>query len=159
MLDIKKEDKENILNTYKRFDLVIKEGKGATFTDYDGKKYIDFSSGIGTNSFGACDKEWVDAVTKQINLVQHTSNLYYTEPQVKLAKLLCEKTNMKKVFFGNSGAEANECAIKAARKYSFDKYGKGRSEIITLINSSMEELLQLYQQQDKMFSIIIFSHL
>ncbi len=135
MLDIKKEDKENILNTYKRFDLVIKEGKGATFTDINGKKYIDFSSGIGTNSFGACDPEWVKAVCDQANTVQHTSNLYYTEPQVKLAKLLCEKTNMKKVFFGNSGAEANECAIKAARKYSFDKYGKGRSEIITLVNS------------------------
>ncbi len=135
MLDIKKEDKENILNTYKRFDLVIKEGKGATFTDENGKKYIDFSSGIGTNSFGACDPEWIKAVEEQIHLVQHTSNLYYTEPQVKLAKLLCEKTNMKKVFFGNSGAEANECAIKAARKYSFDKYGKGRSEIITLVNS------------------------
>ena len=135
MLEIKKEDKENILNTYKRYDLVIKEGKGATFTDYDGKKYIDFSSGIGTNSFGACDKDWVDAITKQANLIQHTSNLYYSEPQVKVAKLLCEKTNMKKVFFGNSGAEANECAIKAARKYSFDKYGTGRSEIITLINS------------------------
>ncbi len=135
MLDIKKEDKENILNTYKRFDLVIKEGKGATFTDYDGKTYIDFSSGIGTNSFGACDPLWVKAVTEQANKVQHTSNLYYTEPQVKLAKLLCEKTNMKKVFFGNSGAEANECAIKAARKYSFDKYGENRFEIITLINS------------------------
>ncbi len=135
MLDIKKEDKENILNTYKRFDLVIKEGKGSTFTDYDGKTYIDFSSGIGTNSFGACDPLWVKAVTEQANKVQHTSNLYYTEPQVKLAKLLCEKTNMKKVFFANSGAEANECAIKTARKYSFDKYGRGRSEIITLINS------------------------
>ncbi len=135
MLDIKKEDKENILNTYKRFDLVIKEGKGSTFTDYDGKTYIDFSSGIGTNSFGACDPLWVKAVTEQANKVQHTSNLYYTEPQAKLAKLLCEKTNMKKVFFANSGAEANECAIKTARKYSFDKYGRGRSEIITLINS------------------------
>ena len=135
MLDIKKEDKENILNTYKRFDLVIKEGKGSTFTDYNGKTYIDFSSGIGTNSFGACDPLWVKAVTEQANKVQHTSNLYYTEPQVKLAKLLCEKTNMKKVFFANSGAEANECAIKTARKYSFDKYGRGRSEIITLINS------------------------
>lgn len=135
MLDIKKLDKENILNTYKRFDLVIKEGKGSTFTDYDGKTYIDFSSGIGTNSFGACDSLWVKAVTEQANTVQHTSNLYYNEPQVKVAKLLCEKTNMKKVFFANSGAEANECAIKAARKYSFDKYGKGRAEIITLINS------------------------
>ncbi len=135
MLDIKKEDKENILNTYKRFDLVIKEGKGATFFDESGKKYIDFSSGIGTNSFGACDDEWTSAIEKQIHLVQHTSNLFYTEPQVRLAILLCEKTGMKKVFFANSGAEANECAIKAARKYSYDKYGSDRYEIITLVNS------------------------
>ena len=135
MSEIEALDNKYILNTYKRFDVVIKEGHGATFIDENNKKYIDFSSGIGTNSFGACDKEWVNAVTKQINLVQHTSNLYYTSPQVKVAKLLCEKTNMKKVFFANSGAEANECAIKTARKYSFDKYGKGRSEIITLVNS------------------------
>ncbi len=134
-MDIFSNDKDYILNTYKRFNVAIKSGKGATFTDYDGKEYIDFSSGIGTNSFGACDKDWVDAVCMQANTIQHTSNLYYTMPQVKLAKLLCEKTNMKKVFYGNSGAEANECAIKAARKYSFDKYGKDRYEIITLQNS------------------------
>ena len=134
-MNIINEDKENILNTYKRFSVVIKEGHGSTFVDYDGKEYIDFSSGIGTNSFGACDKEWVDAVCNQAKTVQHTSNLYYTEPQVKLAKLLCEKTGMKKVFFANSGAESNECAIKTARKYSFDKYGMGRSKIITLKNS------------------------
>lgn len=129
------EDNLNILNTYKRFNVVLKEGKGATLKDYEGKEYIDFSSGIGTNSFGACDKEWVDAVVKQASTLQHSSNLYYTEPQVLVAKLLCEKTGMKKVFFGNSGAEANECAIKTARKYSYDKYGSGRSEIITLVNS------------------------
>lgn len=129
------EDSENILNTYKRFPVVLKEGKGATLKDYKGKEYIDFSSGIGTNSFGACDKEWVDAVVHQANTLQHSSNLYYTAPQVMVAKMLCRKTNMKKVFFGNSGAEANECAIKAARKYSYDKYGLGRSEIITLKNS------------------------
>ncbi len=129
------DDSENILNTYKRFPVVLKEGKGATLKDYTGKEYIDFSSGIGTNSFGACDKEWVDAVVHQANTLQHSSNLYYTAPQVMVAKMLCEKTNMKKVFFGNSGAEANECAIKAARKYSYDKYGLGRSEIITLQNS------------------------
>lgn len=134
-MDIFSNDKDYILNTYKRFNVVIKSGKGATFTDYDGKEYIDFSSGIGTNSFGACDKDWVDAVCMQAKTIQHTSNLYYTMPQVELAKLLCEKTNMKKVFYGNSGAEANECAIKAARKYSFDKYGKDRYEIITLQNS------------------------
>lgn len=129
------DDKENILNTYNRFNIVIKEGKGSIFTDENGKKYIDFSSGIGTNVFGACDDLWKEAVINQVNTVQHTSNLYYSEPQTKVAKLLCEKTNMKKVFFANSGAEANECAIKTARKYSFDKYGMGRSEIITLQNS------------------------
>lgn len=135
MFDIIKDDNENILNTYKRFNVALKSGKGATFTDFNGKEYIDFSSGIGTNSFGACDDEWVKAVCNQAQTLQHTSNLYYTEPQVKVAKLLCEKTGMKKVFFGNSGAEANECAIKAARKYSFDKYGENRFEIITLKNS------------------------
>ena len=135
MNTIIKNDNDFILNTYKRFNVVIKEGKGAKFYDYDGKEYIDFSSGIGTNSFGVCDEEWVKAVCMQANTLQHTSNLYYNEPQVKVAKLLCERTGMKKVFFANSGAEANECAIKAARKYSFDKYGLDRYEIITLQNS------------------------
>jgi acetylornithine/N-succinyldiaminopimelate aminotransferase len=134
-IEIVKNDKENIINTYNRFNVVIKEGHNATLVDFNGKEYIDFSSGIGTNSFGAQDKEWIDAVCEQANKIQHTSNLYYSEPQTKLAKLLCEKTGMKKVFFGNSGAEANECAIKTARKYSYDKYGEGRYEIITLINS------------------------
>ena len=134
-MDIIKEDKENILNTYKRFEVVLKEGHGSILVDENGKEYIDFSSGIGTNIYGVCDKEWVDAVCEQAHKLQHTSNLYYSEPQVKLAKLLCEKTGMKKVFFSNSGAESNECAIKTARKYSFDKYGEGRNEIITLINS------------------------
>jgi len=134
-LDIIKEDKENILNTYKRFEVVLKEGHGSVLVDENKKEYIDFSSGIGTNIYGVCDKEWVDAVCNQAHLLQHTSNLYYSEPQVKLAKLLCEKTGMKKVFFSNSGAESNECAIKTARKYSFDKYGEGRNEIITLVNS------------------------
>lgn len=129
------QDNEFILNTYKRFNVVLEKGHGATLYDVEGKKYIDFSSGIGTNSFGACDKAWVDAVCEQASTLQHTSNLYYSLPQVKLAKLLCEKTQMKKVFFSNSGAESNECAIKAARKYSFDKYGQGRNEIITLVNS------------------------
>ena len=129
------DDKENILNTYNRFNIVIKEGKGSIFIDENGKEYIDFSSGIGTNVFGACDDLWKEAVINQVNTVQHTSNLYYSEPQTKVAKLLCKKTNMKKVFFANSGAEANECAIKTARKYSFDKYGMGRTEIITLVNS------------------------
>lgn len=129
------DDKENIINTYNRFPVVLTGGKGATLYGDDGKTYIDFSSGIGTNIFGICDNEWINAVTSQANKIQHTSNLYYSEPQVKLAKLLMEKTHMSKVFFGNSGAEANEGAIKAARKYSFDKYGEGRKEIITLVNS------------------------
>ena len=135
MSDIILNDKEYIANTYKRFNVVIKKGYNSTFVDENNKEYIDFSSGIGTNIFGACDKEWVDAVCNQAKTLQHTSNLYYTEPQVKLAKLLCEKTGMKKVFFANSGAESNECAIKTARKYSFDKYGNDRYEIITLVNS------------------------
>ena len=134
-IEIIKDDQENIINTYNRFNVCLKEGHNATLVDFNGKEYIDFSSGIGTNSFGTQDKEWVDAVCEQANKIQHASNLYYTEPQTKLAKLLCEKTGMKKVFFGNSGAEANECAIKTARKYSFDKYGAGRYEIITLVNS------------------------
>ncbi len=134
-MDIIKEDKENILNTYKRFNVVLTKGSGSILVDEDGKEYVDFSSGIGTNIYGICDKEWVDAVCEQAHKLQHTSNLYYSEPQVKLAKLLCEKTGMKKVFFSNSGAESNECAIKTARKYSFDKYGEGRYEIITLVNS------------------------
>ena len=129
------DDNENILNTYKRFNVVLTGGKGSTLIDENGKKYIDFNSGIGTNIFGICDDEWTKAVCDQAHKIQHTSNLYYSEPQTKVAKLLCEKTGMKKVFFSNSGAESNECAIKTARKYSFDKYGEGRYEIITLVNS------------------------
>lgn len=132
---IMEEDKEYILNTYKRFPLAIQSGKGSKFYDYDGKEYIDFSTGIGANTFGACDDVWVSAVIKQAQTVQHTSNLYYTKPEVDLAKELTKRTNMDKVFFANSGAEANECAIKTARKYSYDKYGEGRNEVITLVNS------------------------
>lgn len=134
-MDIIKEDSENILNTYSRFKVVLESGNEEILKDINGKEYIDFSSGIGTNVFGACDEKWVEAVCNQAHTLQHTSNLYYSIPQVKLAKLLIEKTNMKKVFFSNSGAESNEGAIKAARKYSFDKYGLGRSEIITLEGS------------------------
>ena len=132
---IKEEDKEYIINTYNRFDVAIKEGKGSTLYDFDGKKYIDFSSGIGVNALGVNDTEWVDAVINQVHQIQHISNLYYTKPQADLAKALCQKTGMKKVFFCNSGAEANEGVIKTARKYSFDKYGEGRSDIITLEGS------------------------
>ncbi len=129
------QDKEFVANTYGRFPVAIKEGKGALCKDFDGKEYIDFSSGIGVNSLGFCDEGWVSAVTKQLTTLQHISNLYYTEPCVNTAKLLCEKTGMKKVFFSNSGAESNEGAIKCARKYSFMKYGEGRNKVITLINS------------------------
>lgn len=128
--ELKKEDKKYVANTYNRFDLGIKTGIGSKFIDFDGKEYIDFTGGIGVNVFGATDQIWKEAITKQINLLQHTSNLFYTEPCVRLAKLLCEKTKMDKAFFCNSGAEANEGAIKAARKYKKDKY-----EIITLKNS------------------------
>lgn len=133
---IKNDDSLYIANTYMRNQIAIVSGCGAEYTDVEGKKYIDFTSGIGVNIFGVNDEEWKAAVIAQLNSVQHTSNLYYTLPQVKLAELLCKKTGAKKVFFGNSGAEANECAIKAARKYNSDKYGDGaRYEIIVLKNS------------------------
>ena len=128
-------DKEYVAGTYARFPLELKNGKGAVVYDTDGKEYIDLGTGIAVNTFGYADDEWIAAVTKQMNALQHTSNLFYTEPCAKLAELLCEKTGMKKVFFSNSGAEANECAIKTARRYSFLKYGEGRSTIVTLKNS------------------------
>lgn len=134
-MNTKELDNEYIAHSYGRFDVCLTKGKGSTLYDEQGKKYIDFGSGIGVSAFGICDDEWVNAVSEQLNKVQHTSNLYYTEPCAVLAKMLCEKTGMKRVFFVNSGAEANEGAIKFARKYSFDKYGEGRSTIITLIDS------------------------
>ena len=134
-MNTKELDNEYIAHSYGRFDVCLTKGKGSTLYDESGKKYIDFGSGIGVSAFGICDDEWVNAVSEQLNKVQHTSNLYYTEPCAVLAKMLCEKTGMKRVFFANSGAEANEGAIKFARKYSFDKYGEGRSTIITLIDS------------------------
>ena len=134
-MDIIELDKAYIANTYARSPLAAAKGSGAIITDENGKVFIDLGSGIGVNCFGACDNEWVKAVEAQLHALQHISNLYYTEPQAHLAQLLCEKTGMKKVFFGNSGAEANECAIKCARKYSSDKYGAGRSTIVTLQNS------------------------
>ncbi len=132
---IQAEDKQYVANTYGRFPVAIEKGKGATCYDFDGKKYIDFSSGIGVNSLGFCDEGWINAVTNQLNTLQHISNLYYTSPCAETARLLCEKTGMKKVFFSNSGAESNEGAIKCARKYSFTKYGEGRNKILTLNNS------------------------
>ncbi|MBQ3032521.1 MAG: aspartate aminotransferase family protein, partial [Anaerotignum sp.] len=133
--DIKKLDDEYVMHTYGRYQLAIAHGKSATCYAPDGKAYIDFTSGIGVNSMGFADEGWVAAVTAQLHKFQHISNLYYTDPCVQVAKLLCEKSGMKKVFFGNSGAEANEGVIKAARKYSFQKYGEGRSKIVALENS------------------------
>lgn len=132
---IKQKDKTYVANTYGRFDVAVEKGEGATCYDFDGKKYIDFSSGIGVNSLGFCDKGWTDAVTKQLNTLQHISNLYYTSPCAEAAEILCKRTGMKKVFFSNSGAESNEGAIKCARKYSFTKYGEGRNTVVTLKNS------------------------
>lgn len=134
-MNTKELDREYICSSYNRFDVALASGKGSTLTDEDGKKYIDFGSGIGVTSFGIADDMWKNAVIEQLNRLQHTSNLYYTSPCARLAKLLCDKTGLKKVFFCNSGAEANEGAIKFARKYSFDKYGEGRHTIITLVNS------------------------
>lgn len=134
-MNIKNEDKKYIANTYRRFDLDLVRGSKELLYDSSDKQYIDMGSGIAVNSFGINDKKWKEAIVAQLNKLQHTSNLYYTYPQVKLAKLLSKKSGMKKVFFANSGAEANECAIKTARKYSADKYGKGRYTIVTLENS------------------------
>ena len=126
---------EHIMPTYGRFDVVLDSGKERLACDENGKKYIDFGSGIGTNSLGFCDNEWAEAVSKQAHSIQHTSNYYYTKVSADFAQTLTESTGYSKIFFGNSGAEANECAIKLARKYSFDKYGKDRHNIITLLNS------------------------
>lgn len=135
MLSFKEKDKQFVANTYGRFDVELVSGKGAELCDVNGKEYIDLGSGIAVNTFGAADDEWKNAVIAQLGLIQHTSNLYYTEPCAKLAELLCQKSGLKKVFFGNSGAEANECAIKTARKYYSDNHGGKQGKIITLVNS------------------------
>ncbi|MBE6759874.1 MAG: aspartate aminotransferase family protein [Ruminococcaceae bacterium] len=134
-MDIKKTDDTYVAHTYGRFPVAFVSGKGAKLYDDEGKEYIDLSTGIATNVFGVADDQWVAAVTAQLGNVQHTSNLYYTEPCAKLAQLLCERTGMKKVFFSNSGAEANECAIKTARRWQHLNYGGERPVIITLKNS------------------------
>lgn len=134
-MNTKEKDNEFVSHAYGRFDVALSSGKGSTVWDENGKEYIDFGSGIGVTAFGIADEEWKSAVEAQLDKIQHTSNLYYTKPCADLAMLLCEKTGMKKVFFANSGAEANEGMIKFARKYSFDKYGEGRKTIITLVNS------------------------
>ena len=134
-MNTKEKDLKYIMHTYGRYDVALKSGKGAVAYDENGKKYIDVSSGIGVNSLGYCNDGWVDAVTKQAGTIQHMSNYFYSEQSSNLAEKLCNLTGLSKVCFGNSGAEANECAIKIARKYSFDKYGEGRNGIITLKNS------------------------
>lgn len=123
------------MNTYGRFGVALEKGNERSCVDENGKEYIDFGSGIGTNSLGFCDSSWADAVCAQVRSIQHTSNYYYTKVQADFAEKLCKTAGYSKVFFGNSGAEANECAIKLARKYSFDKYGRGRHNIVTLVNS------------------------
>ena len=135
MNSIKEIDKEYVAGTYNRFPIEIVKGKGSLVYDEEGKEYIDMGSGIGVTSFGIADDKWVEAVKSQLGMVQHMSNLYYTSPCASLAKLLCEKTGMKKVFFSNSGAEANECAIKVARKYAAEKKGEDCYTIVTLRNS------------------------
>lgn len=135
-MSITSNDKQFVANTYARFPIELVSGKGAILKDSNGKEYIDLGSGIAVNIFGVADDEWQKAVTHQLSVLPHTSNLYYSEPCSTLAELLCERTGMKKVFFSNSGAEANECAIKVARKYAFDKYAdESHSTIITLKNS------------------------
>lgn len=124
-----------VMHSYGRYPMVMESGSGRRCSDENNKEYIDFGSGIGTNSLGFCDEEWTEAVCAQVRTLQHNSNYYYTAVQAGFAQQLCESTGYSSVFFCNSGAEANECAIKAARKYSFDKYGKGRHTIITLVNS------------------------
>ena len=132
---IRETDKKKIVSTYSRYDMAADRGKGACCYDTDGKKEIDFTAGIGVNSLGFCDDSWIGAVTAQLKKLQHASNLFYTEPQLKVAEMLTERTGMSKVFFGNSGAEANEAAIKTARKYGTTRKGNNVNKIITLENS------------------------
>lgn len=135
MSELKNIDKEYVANTYARFPVALVSGKGSLVYDEEGREYIDMGSGIGVTAFGIADEKWQQAVTEQLGKLQHVSNLYYTEPCALLAKLLCQRTGMKKVFFSNSGAEANECAIKAARKYAAEKKGADYYTVVTLENS------------------------
>ncbi len=128
-------DKEHVMQTYGRFPLALDHGEGATLYSPEGRAYIDFASGIGVNCLGYGNEKWLDAVTAQAAKLQHVSNLYYSEPYVRLAEQLTARTGMKRAFFANGGGEANEGMIKLCRKYSFDKYGQGRSTIITLVDS------------------------
>ena len=133
--EIKQLDARHVMQTYGRFDVVIERGKGATLYSPEGMEYIDFTSGIGVNSLGYGNKKWADAIYTQALKLQHTSNLYYSEPYARLAKELTSRAGMRNVFFSNAGGEANEGMIKLARKYSFDKYGRGRSTIVSLEQS------------------------
>ncbi len=134
-MNIRETDDMYVAGTYKRFPVELVSGKGSLFTDAGGKQYIDMGSGIAVTSFGACDAQWRQAVEEQLSKLQHASNLYYTEPCARLAQALCQKTGMKRVFFSNSGAEANECAIKAARKYAAERKGAEYYTVVTLENS------------------------
>lgn len=134
-LTAKETEQQYLMQTYGRFQTLLTEGKGAKAVDCDGKEYIDFTSGIGVNALGYCNDAWLAAVTAQAGKLQHVSNLYYTEPMIRLGEKLCTLTGMDKVFFGNSGAEANECAIKLARKYGSDTYGEEHTHVVTLVNS------------------------
>lgn len=134
-MSIKSTDNHYIAHTYKRFDIAVVKGSGALCWDDNGKEYIDMTSGIGVNAFGYSDPEWAEAVAQQAGLLQHTSNLYYTAPCAQLAEMLCTRTGMSKVFFGNSGAEANECAVKVARKYAAEHKGAEYYNIITFNKS------------------------
>ncbi|MBE6810050.1 MAG: aspartate aminotransferase family protein [Ruminococcaceae bacterium] len=135
MIDIISTDKQYVANTYNRFPIELVSGKGSKVYDKDGKEYIDMGSGIGVTAFGIADEQWANAVSEQAAKLQHMSNLYYTQPCALLAKALCEKTGLKKVFFSNSGAEANECAIKVARKWAAENKGEDCYTIVTLQNS------------------------
>lgn len=135
MSEIQIKDREYVAGTYARFPVTVMSGKGSVVFDEEGKRYIDMGSGIGVTAFGIADDEWQKAINEQVARVQHMSNLYYTKPCGELAEMLCQKTGMKKVFFSNSGAEANECAIKVARKYASEKKGSDYSTVITLKNS------------------------
>ena len=133
--ELKALDKQYVMQTYGRFDVDIANGKGATLWNAAGEKYIDFTSGIGVCSVGYANEKWIGAITEQASRLGHISNLFYSEPYIKLAEQLCKRSGMSNVFFANGGGEANEGMIKLARKYSFDKYGKGRDTVITLVNS------------------------
>ena len=133
--EIKALDEQYVMHSYGRFPVAIDHGKGATLWDTEGKEYIDFTAGIGVTSLGHGNQGWVESVTAQAAKLGHISNLFYAEPYAKVAQKLCTRTGMSNVMFSNSGAEANEAMIKLARKYSYDKYGKGRGTVITLHNS------------------------